>query len=182
MSKAFPKDIDKNFDVSDVSFSSAFLCYRGFRCFSAMGVQKKSCRKAIANKTTQKSKKCGSARACGRSRAPDPLRSWSSGHLQCRPFWCLVYWATTAGPLGPPGNWGATCGSFFAGYRHPKRVKELAVRSHQLTFARSAIFRRVWRSWLPMGKVTCPRLERAWSSQSRRCLRKAVAVVCRSDV
>ena len=29
------------------------------------------------------------SRPWGRSRAPDPLRSWSSGHLQCRPFWCI---------------------------------------------------------------------------------------------
>jgi hypothetical protein len=37
MSKTFPEKIDKNFDVS---FSSAFRFYRGFGCFSAMGVQK----------------------------------------------------------------------------------------------------------------------------------------------
>jgi hypothetical protein len=36
MSKTFPEKIE-NFDVS---FSSIFLFYRVFRCFSAMGVQK----------------------------------------------------------------------------------------------------------------------------------------------
>jgi hypothetical protein len=69
--------------------------------------------------------------------------------------------------LGPPGNWGATCGSFFAGYRHPKRVKELAVRSHQLTFAldlKKLLFFDAFGDLGSLtGKVTCPRLERAWS-------------------
>jgi hypothetical protein len=52
MSKTFPKEIDKKFDVS---FSSAFWFYRVFGCFSAMGGQKHQQQKTFYRKILSKS-------------------------------------------------------------------------------------------------------------------------------
>jgi hypothetical protein len=52
--KTIPKQIDKNFDVRNASFSSIFLFYRGFGRFSAMGVNKNTTTKCFAKKTRRK--------------------------------------------------------------------------------------------------------------------------------
>ena len=61
----------------------------------------------------------------------------------------LVYWTTTAGPLGPLGYGGATGGSFFAGYRLHTRVNNQAVCSLKLISTPNCSLLTRWKSWLP---------------------------------